>query len=375
MANVPRETLKNKYNVIIIGAGLSGSEAAAVISRFEIKTLVINISMDNPAYIKSTNVISDEENRLIKKINKSEKYLLNNINKTAILQKKENGEFKDVYIIDRKRFSLNYKYFLEKQNKIDTRQGLVEEIKISKNNVYEIKLNDGEEYAADYVIISCGTFFNGVTIFGDNRIKAGRHGEISSISLPENLKRSGIRFERKRTYVPVFIDGKNINIQKGNISNEFFCLKKSNCERYVIHTFLKEDNKKKLIIKIPEFLSNSEKADINRIFTLFPESNETKEYNIDNFICMENEPFQEKLINRIKTLEKVILTKPAYLIEYDGIIKNELLSTFESKKLPNLYFPGEINGTKKYIEIAYQGVLSGADIINKFYKRLIIKIE
>ena len=275
MANVPRETLKNKYNVIIIGAGLSGSEAAAVISRFEIKTLVINISMDNPAYIKSTNVISDEENRLIKKINKSEKYFLNNINKTAILQKKENGEFKNVYIIDRKRFSLNYKYFLENQNKIDTRQGLVEEIKISKDNVYKIKLNDGEEYTADYVIVSCGTFFNGVTIFGDNRIKAGRHGEISSISLPENLKRIGIRFERKRTYVPVFIDGKNINIQKGNISNEFFCLKKSNCERYVIHTFLKEDNKKKLNIKKPEFLSNSEKADINRIFTLFPESNET----------------------------------------------------------------------------------------------------
>lgn len=375
MANVSRETSKNKYNVIIIGAGLSGSEAAAVISRFEIKTLVINISMDNPAYIKSTNVISDEENRLIKKINKSEKYFLKNINKTIVLQKKENDEFKNVYIIDRKRFSLNYKYFLENQNKIDTRQGLVEEIKISKDNVYKIKLNDGEEYTADYVIVSCGTFFNGVTIFGDNRIKAGRHGEISSISLPENLKRIGIRFERKRTYVPVFIDGKNINIQKGNISNEFFCLKKSNCERYVIHTFLKEDNKKKLNIKIPEFLSNSEKADINRKFTLFPESNETKEYNIDNFICMENEPFQEKLINRIKTLEKVILTKPAYLIEYDGIIKNELLSTFESKKLPNLYFPGEINGTKKYIEIAYQGVLSGADIINKFYKRLIIKIE
>ncbi|MDD3519722.1 MAG: FAD-dependent oxidoreductase [Actinomycetota bacterium] len=376
MANVSRETFKNIYDVIIIGAGLCGSEAAALIAKYNLRILIINISMDNPGYIKYENLISDDGSGHLNKINILEKYFLKNIKKTTILQKKIKNDFKEEFVIDRKRFSLNIKYFLECQANIDTRQGLVQEIELREKESYRITLNDGERFEARYILISCGTFFNGITVFGENRIKSGRHGEISSISLCENLKKHGIKFERKKTYIPACVDGKNICTNEKIIDKKYISVKKASDTRFVLNTYSEKFKNNNVFSLINKDLEIDEETPIGiKIYKLYPESNETREYNISNFISAESEPFQEERINKIYSLENAILTRPSYLIEYDGIKNSEINDLCESKKLKNIYFPGEINGTYNYLEIAYQGILSAADIVNKFNKKKVININ
>ncbi len=381
MANVSRETRNNKYNVIIIGAGICGSEAAALISRYNLSVLIINISMDNPGYIKYGNMISDKSGKTLDKINRIEKFFLKNIRKTTILQKKGEEQYQGIYVIDRKRFSLNYKYYLESQNNIDTRQGLVQEIKIEKDSNYSVILNDGEIFKSEFIIISCGTFLNGMTIFGDTKIKAGRHGEISSINLVENLKKYDLRFERKTALIPACIDGKNININEKIINKEYISGAKGFCDKHVINTFIRENlSENNMNIKYEINLNrvfSERKTTGNGIqyFTLYPESTETNEYNIENFICTETEPLQEEYINKMYCLEEVILARPSYIIKHDGIKSNELTDTFESKRFKNIFFPGEINGARDYLKIVHQGILSGVEIVNKFYKKKLLNIK
>lgn len=377
MANVPRETSKNKYDAVVIGAGLSGCESAAVLNKYDLKTLVINISMDNPAFIKSVNRINIKNDAVIRNINKYEKYFLRNIKKTALL--KRISEKEENYIIDKKRFSLNYKLFLETCKNIDTRQGLVEKITITDDSykVFNIFLNDGEIYNTKYIIASCGTFFNAFTKFGKNRLQAGRNGEISSKSLPGYLEKLKISFSRMTTSIPASIDGKNININKDCTDPSFNAANTKAAGLQVFKTYAR----KGLIISslIEYFTKNynytAEKKDGFISFYLYPESRETKEFIIENFFSSKKETIQEKAINKIYCLEEAVMTKPSYLIEYDGVKKEQLSPFFESKKINNLYFPGEINGTGDYVEIALQGVFSAGDIVNKYYKKELINFK
>ncbi|HHT78774.1 MAG TPA: FAD-dependent oxidoreductase [Actinobacteria bacterium] len=379
MANVSRETNKNEYDVIIVGAGLCGSESAALISKYNIKTLIINISMDNPGYIKYENVIKDIAGETIERINRVEGFFAKNIKRSAILHKRTENKGYDACIIDRKRFSLNYKYFLETRKNIDTRQGLVKKIKIKEKGNFEVLLNDGEEYVSEFLIISCGTFLNGLTFFGENKIKAGRHGEISSVSLAENLKEAGIAFERKSVYVPARIDGKNIEKYEKIINKEFASPANKKNRKFALSTFYKNElndiykNGADNIYK--KYINTAKENKYPEIFMLYPESFETQEYTIENFISVKEEPLQEQIINQIYCLERVILTRPSYMIEYDGVKANQLTNNYESKIYSKLYFPGEINGTGGYAEIVYQGILSAAEIINKFYKKKLINMK
>ncbi len=374
MANVSRETNTNEYDAIIIGAGLSGCGSAALLDRYKLKTLIINISMDNPAFIKSINKITLNDNQGIKNINKYEKYFLNNIKKTSLL--KNISSDKQNYIIDKKRFSLNYKIFLETQKNIDTRQGLVEKIDIA-DDLFKVYLNDGENYYAKYIIVSCGTFFNAYTIFGTNKISAGRNGEISAKSFPEDLKKKGISFKRLTTSIPAAIDGKNIRLNKECIDSEFRSPKTEKANLFVINTYVKKKDVKSIINEkfIKNYINNNNEALKKFNFVLYPESRETKEYIIDNFFSTQKETIQEKAINKIHCLEDTIMTRPSYLIEYDGIKKEQLNDYFETKKINNLYFPGEINGTGNYIEIVSQGILAASNIINKHYKNDLINFK
>jgi len=355
MANVSRETIrKNKYDTVIIGAGISGCVAAALLSEYGIKTLIINISMDNPAYAKYSNEIGGKRYKLLKEINKIEKTLLKNIERSAFLKRYEKKDGSYSYIFDRRRFSLNYKYLLERKNNLITRQGLVHEVKVD-NDSFTIVLNDGEKYYSDYLIVSCGTFLNGITRIGKNKIKAGRQGEISSINLAKNLSELGILFNRFISNIAASIDGKTINIKDEVIDIDYFILKNSCINKKVLNTY---------------YFGNGCKY-----FKIYPYSPDNEENYVFPFFSLSSEPEQEELIHKIYCLEKAIITRPAYSIEFDCIDANQIKTSCESKKIKNIYFPGEINGIIEYEKIAYQGVLSASDIINKYFHKKVINMK
>jgi len=379
MADVPRETiLENKYSTAIIGAGISGCIAASLLSEYDIKTIIFNISMDSPAYIKYSNKIGGKRYNILKKINKIEKTFFNNIEKTSFLKKHEKKDDTYSYIFDRRRFSLNYKYILETKKNLNTRQGLVQEIVINENG-FTIILNDGEKYYSKYLIVSCGTFLNGNIYIGKNKIKAGRQGEISSINLAKNLKEIGIFFNSCKSYVAAYIDGKTINKKDEIIDNDYCLTRKGRVDKRVLNTYLLYDqyviNENKLNDIEYSFNSNINSNIKKILYVIYPDSLENEEYYISPFFSLSSEPQQEKLLNKIYCLEKAIITRPSYYIEYDYIDKNQLNSFYESKIIKNLYFIGEINGTKEYESVAYEGVAAASNIINKFFDKKLLNLK
>jgi len=384
--------MKN-YDVIIIGAGLSGSSAAAMLSEYKISVLIINISMDNPAYLKYAPVFPAEKEGIIKEIENYNKFVVQNIKKTSFFKTFKKECAKDLNVVDRRRFSLSFKFFLESQDYIDTRQGLVTELKkdeIEEN--YSVILNDGSKFTAKNIIIACGTFLNSKVSYGDYAVKAGRHGEICSESLYNNLLKYGIMFKNYKSFVGPRVDGKGID--KGKIKeisgkrvnvNSFKSKKSLNVLCSYLKRGLSNYERKNLINNFDDYSSfnNLIENKINSLqfsngkinFILYPESSQSEEYYIDNFCSVLNENFQEAIINSISGLESVVMTRPAYTIEYSGLLPGQLKNNMESKDTKSIFFIGEINSPCDYETAISQSILAASGIINRFYNKPLIKFK
>ncbi|MCE5329397.1 FAD-dependent oxidoreductase [bacterium] len=383
----------NKYKIIVIGAGISGSEAAIACANMGIKTLIINISMDNTALLKySSKFGGNIRASLIREIGIMGGFIEKAIeyNKIAGKIEKEKNILSPAFIVDKKNFSLFYKYNLENKQNLETRQGLVCEIKENDyKEKYKIILNDGSIFYTEKIIIAAGTFLNGKILYGKNIVEAGRHGEISSNSLSKNLKDIGYDFNRIRTYISPRIDKKTIDLKKikkiktkefKNIFKNFNNENKSKKENiFNYNTYITKDSLKTIIKNICgkenykiseenviyqekyliEYLKdNIFKNDIFEI-NLYKEGDNTIELYAEGFLSELPDNKQQMLINEFNGLENAVLTRAGYIIEYDALNTRQLTDTLRSKINENIYFTGEINGTWGYEESAAQGFIAG----------------
>jgi len=383
-----------EYDVIVIGAGHAGCEAAAVAATMGSVVLLITMDMTkmgemscNPAMggIAKGQIIREIDalgglSGLVTDESMIQFRMLNRSKGPAMWSPRAQN--------DRMKFSRIWREKLEKIENLDFWQDTVEEIVIKKMKVVGVKTNMGTSIKAKSVIITSGTFMNGIMYVGKVQNKGGRASEPASYGLSKQLRKIGFEVERMKTGTPARIDGRSIDFsklkeQKGDkegkcfsfvnekviIKNEKSCfITYTNKEVHsILESGLSDSPLYDGTIKSigPRYCPSIEGKivtfagkDMHQLF-LEPEGNSTIEYYLNGFSSSLTLEIQYEAMKKVKGLENVKIFRPGYAIEYDYFPPTQIRHTLETKKIENLYFAGQVNGTTGYEEAGAQGLMAG----------------
>lgn len=384
-----------KYDIIVVGAGHAGCEAAAASANLGNKTLLITMDMARIAQMSCNPSMGGvAKGQIIKEIDALGGYSGIVTDKTMIqfrMLNKSKGPamWSPRAQCDRQLFTNEWRNVLESLPNLDFWQDNVINIITKEDTVCGVITELGIKFYSKSVILTAGTFLNGLIHIGKKQLCGGRLSEASSNSLTYNLHNLGFTFDRMKTGTSARLDGRYINFsklqeQRGDDiiipfsythDENFNFLKQKNC--YITHT--NSDVHEILnsglsdsplydgtITSIgPRYCPSIETKivtfsdkDKHQIF-LEPESVNGVEYYINGFSSSLSYDIQIKALKRIEGLENIKVFRPGYAIEYDFFHPTQLYNTLETKLIKNLFFAGQINGTTGYEEAAAQGLLAG----------------
>jgi tRNA uridine 5-carboxymethylaminomethyl modification enzyme len=383
-----------EYDVIVVGGGHAGVEAAAASANLGVKTLLITLNMQSMAQMSCNPAMGGvAKGQLVRELDAMGGYSGIVSDRTAIQfrmlnRSKGPAMWSPRTQNDRMQFSIEWRNILENIKNLDFWQDMVIDVLIKSDRVIGVRTKMGLDIFAKAVILSNGTFLNGKIHIGTKQQEGGRIGDFSVKYLSEKIQDIGFEMGRMKTGTPVRIDGRTIDFsqleeQKGDenpgkfsFSDETKALEKQrSC--YIAYTSDDvHDELRKGFNESPMFNDRIEGvgprycpsiedkierfSDRNR-HQLFvePEGWNTIEYYLNGFSSSLPDIVQLTALRRIKGFKKAKIFRPGYAIEYDYFNPQQLKTTLETKLIENLYFTGQINGTTGYEEAAAQGLMAG----------------
>jgi tRNA uridine 5-carboxymethylaminomethyl modification enzyme len=384
-----------KYNVIVVGAGHAGSEAAAAAANMGSRVLLITMNMQTIAQMSCNPAMGGiAKGQIVREIDAMGGYSgivsdLSTIQFRMLNKSKGPAMWSPRAQNDRHLFASKWREMLELTPNVDFYQDSVNELVIKNGKACGVKTSMGHEILADAVVITSGTFLNGIMHIGEKQMGGGRVAERAATGITEQLVSFGLESDRLKTGTPPRVDGRSLDYskmeeQKGDDDVVGFSYMdiprvKSADQRScwitytdpIVHDILKTgfDRSPMYQGRIegvgPRYCPSIEDK-INRFadrerHQLFvePEGWNTVEVYVNGFSTSLPEEVQYKALRKVPGFEKARMFRPGYAIEYDFFQPTQLRYTLETKAIENLYFAGQINGTTGYEEAACQGMMAG----------------
>lgn len=381
------------YDIIVVGAGHAGCEAAAAAANIGAKTLLITMDMTKMGQMSCNPAMGGiAKGQIVREIDALGGY-------SGIVTDMTSIQFRMLNIskgpamwsprsqCDRVQFSRRWRMMLEGIENLDFWQDNVLELLLKGDAVVGVKTQMNVTFYSKAVVLTNGTFLNGLIHVGRTHFGGGRIGELPSIGISQQLNQIGFEVGRMKTGTPARLDGRSIDYsklieQKGDEKGKFSFLnynteklKQRNCYitytnksvHDILRTGFKDSPLFQGIIKgkgprycpsIEDKIVTFSSRDKHQIF-LEPEGEHTIEYYINGFSSSLPWDIQYEGLKKIKGLENVRIFRPGYAIEYDYYPPIQLYHNLETKKIENLFFAGQINGTTGYEEAASQGLMAG----------------
>lgn len=389
-----------EFDVIVVGAGHAGCEAALAAARLDAKTLLITINPDtiaamscNPAIggpaakshlVRELDVLGGEMGKII-----DQTYMnIRRINESrgpAVLALRAQA--------DKRLYQAEMTLRLERQPNLSVKQGLVTDIIAENEQVSGVKLKSGRIYLARAVILATGTFLDGQIVMGNIKYPGGRQGEPAAVELSQSLACLGVKLRRFQTATPPRIHSQSINFSKitpqplqdpeWGFSWDGMLKKRDQVPCWVTATtaetirvileniHVSPIRSGAINSKGPHFCPSIDRKVINfpektdHLIFLEPEGDFTEEVYLLGMTTAMPETVQEAILRTVPGLEKVEVIRPGYAVEYDCLDSYQFKSSLESKKIRNLFTAGQINGTSGYEEAAVQGLVAGVNAVRK----------
>lgn len=398
-----------EYDVIVVGGGHAGAEAAAAAANLGSKTLLVTMNLQNIGQMSCNPAMGGiAKGQIVREIDALGGYSGIVSDKSAIQFKMLNKSkgpamWSPRTQNDRMRFAEEWRLMLERTENVDFYQEMVSGLLIENNKVVGVKTSLGINIKSKSVVLTNGTFLNGLIHIGEKQFGGGRAGERAATGITEQLVELGFESGRMKTGTPPRVDGRSLNyskmiVQPGDVIPEKFSYTKTKPLAHqrdcymthtsaMVHDLLREGFDRSPMFNgrikslgprycpsIEDKINRFADKDSHQMF-IEPEGWETVEVYVNGFSTSLPEDVQFKALRSVVGFENVKFFRPGYAIEYDYFPPTQLKHTLETKLVENLYFAGQINGTTGYEEAASQGLMAGINAHLKLQEKdaLILK--
>ncbi len=395
---------ESKYDVIVVGGGHAGAEAAAAAANLGAKTLLVTMNLQTIGQMSCNPAMGGiAKGQIVREIDALGGYSGVVSDLTAIQFKMLNKSkgpamWSPRVQSDRAKFALKWREMLENTPNLDFYQDMVVGLIVEKNTIKGVVTGLGNKIRSHSVILTNGTFLNGLIHVGDKNFGGGRVGEKSSVGITADLESYGFKSGRMKTGTPPRVDGRSLDYsvmeeQPGDknpakfsylesiqpLKHQISChITYTNSE---VHDIMSESFDRSPMFNgsisstgprycpsIEDKIHRFAEKDRHQIF-VEPEGENTVEVYVNGFSTSMPEDVQYAAIKKIKGFENVKFFRPGYAIEYDYFPPTQLTLTLETKLIKNLFFAGQINGTTGYEEAAAQGLMAGINAVSKVFEK------